>query len=116
MSSSNIASASRLFGAAPSELMTTLSTEKSTANYHNWCMTNQNFTRKEMDKAYTSLAMSDTGSNSTGGRYVGPYIAAIEAINYPFWGTQFHPELNSLKMPSVFTYFANFFVNQGNFF
>lgn len=82
-------------------------------------MTRENLTRSDLDKFYKTLATStdDRGLE---------FIATIEAINYPIWGLQFHPEKNVYEWgvnitsvphwPSAVRaglYFAEFFVNQG---
>lgn len=82
-------------------------------------MTKASMTAASLDKFYKPLATSvdDNGIE---------FIASIEAVNYPFWGLQFHPEKNSFEWVDAFTsvphspsaiksglYFAEFFVNQG---
>ncbi len=113
------ASTSKLYQTAPEGVKKTLSLEKSTSNFHHWCMTRENLTRSDLDKFYKTLATStdDRGLE---------FIATIEAINYPIWGLQFHPEKNVYEWgvnitsvphwPSAVRaglYFAEFFVNQG---
>ena len=83
-------------------------------------MTKENLTVSDLDKFYKPLATSiDDGGLE--------FIATIEAINYPFWGLQFHPEKNVYEWGANITsvphwpsavraglYFADFFVNQGD--
>ena len=89
-----------------------------TINFHQWCLTPQNFTKYNMDNFWTLLA---TGNDRNGLEFV----AVIEAKDYPIWGTQFHPEKNSfewtLKYPDIphsldaiksASFFSNFFVEQ----
>ena len=101
-------------------VMKTLSKEKSTANFHHWCMTMENMTTSSLDKFYRSLATSTDDKNLE-------FVATIEAVNYPIWGVQFHPEKNVYEWGTNLTsvphssdaikaglYFGDFFVNQGD--
>ncbi len=81
------ASTSVLFKRAPMAVMKTLSKEKSTSNFHHWCMTMENMTTSSLDKFYRSLATTNDDKNLE-------FVASIEAVNYPIWGVQFHPEKN----------------------
>ena len=48
-------------------------------------MTMENMTTSSLDKFYRSLATSTDDKNLE-------FVATIEAVNYPIWGVQFHPE------------------------
>lgn len=109
-----------LYGKSPKDVLRTLTTEKSTSNFHHWCMTQGNLTTGGLDKFYKTLATSVDDKNLT-------FIASIEAINYPIWGLQFHPEKNAYEWGAKYAsvphspssvkasqYFATFFVNQGD--
>jgi gamma-glutamyl hydrolase len=114
------ASTSHLYQRAPDGVLKTLSKEKSTSNFHHWCMTRENLTMSNLDKFYRPLATS-TDDNGL------EFVATIEAVNYPIWGVQFHPEKNVYEWGANLTsvphspgavkaglYFADFFVSQGN--
>ena len=47
-------------------------------NFHHWCLTQENFTKFEMEKFWSPLA---TGSDFDGLEF----IAAMEAKDYPIW-------------------------------
>ena len=109
-----------MFGEAPESIKKTLSSENSTSNFNNFCITKQNFTVFNVDKFFKPLA---TMIDSNGLEF----ISAFEAINYPIWGTQFHPEKNIYEWGNDYMsvphspssikaglYFGDFFVNQGN--
>ena len=49
-----------------------------TMNFHHWCLTQENFTKFEMEKFWSPLA---TGSDFDGLEF----IAAMEAKDYPIW-------------------------------
>ncbi|XP_046448974.1 gamma-glutamyl hydrolase-like [Daphnia pulex] len=112
------ASTSHLYQRAPDGVLKTLSKEKSTSNFHHWCMTRENLTMSNLDKFYRPLATS-TDDNGL------EFVATIEAVNYPIWGVQFHPEKNVYEWGANLTsvphspgavkaglYFADFFVSQ----
>lgn len=112
------ASVSRLYQRAPNDVLKTLSKEKSTSNFHHWCMTKENLTASSLNNFYRPLATSTDDDGLE-------FVATIEAIDYPFWGVQFHPEKNVYEWGANLTsvphwpsaikagqYFAEFFVNQ----
>jgi hypothetical protein len=47
-------------------------------NFHHWCLTQENFTKFEMEKFWSPLA---TGADFDGLEF----IAAMEAKDYPIW-------------------------------
>lgn len=110
---------SRIYGTAPKEIVEKLTQEKVTINFHKNCLTPENFTKYQMDKFWTPLSFNFDSSNLE-------YLSTIEAKNFPFVGTQFHPEknifewgLNTVKnIPhskhavAVSLYFSSYFVNQ----
>lgn len=91
-----------------------------TYNYHHKCLTDEGLRRANLDKFYRPLAYSNDKNNNK-------FIAIFEAIKYPFYGVQFHPEKppfefaigktqknvpHSRKAIAVSRYFADFFVGQ----
>ncbi|XP_040578848.1 gamma-glutamyl hydrolase [Lepeophtheirus salmonis] len=103
----------------PKDVKETLSSKNVTPNFHSFCMTMDNFTSHGLDSMWYPLSTSidDYGLE---------FISIIEAIDYPFWGTQFHPEMslfewspdfNSPELHSTDTigqaqFFAKFFVQE----
>lgn len=82
-------------------------------------MTKENLTASSLNNFYRPLATSTDDDGLE-------FVATIEAIDYPFWGVQFHPEKNVYEWGANLTsvphwpsaikagqYFAEFFVNQG---
>jgi len=109
---------SSLLGQADSEIITDLTSLPVTANFHHWCLTPENFTKFELDKFWNILS---TNEDSDGVEF----ISTIEAQDYPFYGTQFHPEKNQFewaeKYPNiphsreaiqVGQYFGEYFIEQ----
>ena len=84
------------------EILDKLTHEKVTINFHENCLTPANFTkylwkyvvkcliiifRYHMEKFWTALSFNYDSNHVE-------YLSTIEARNYPFVGTQFHPEKN----------------------
>jgi len=90
------AKTSRLYGNAPVEILDTLANSPSTSNFHIKCLTPANFTASGLDQFYDISATSEDDNGLT-------FVASIEAKNYPFWGTQFHPEktMYEWQQPSI---------------
>jgi len=115
----NIQTDNRLFGEADAEILDILSSQNVTANSHHWCLTMDNFTKFEMNKFWKeplSLNYDEDGFE---------FISTLEAKDYPFYGTQFHPEKNNFEWSQLYSeiphtqeavkvsnYFANFFVSE----
>lgn len=86
-----------------------------TYNYHQYCLTEKNFTVNGLDKDWAVLSTSTADVE---------FISSFESKEYPFFGIQFHPEKNifeyksSLNIPhsisaiKISQYFANFFVEE----
>lgn len=90
-----------------------------TYNFHHKCLTKETFVQLNLDKFYRDLAYSVDVNGLE-------FIAAMEAIDYPFYGVQFHPEKapyefvvkssqknipHSWESIAASRYFADFFVN-----
>ena len=108
---------SRVLGAAPPDVLKEVTEEKITINFHHFCLTPENFTQFGLDKFWNALSYNYD-------IYKLEYLSLLEAKDYPFIATQFHPEKNifewSLKEPMiphssaaihVSLYFATHFVN-----
>lgn len=81
---------SRMFDELPRALEKALRTEPITYNSHGKCLTPENFTAFGLDRFFRP-----TSTN------VGPdgvtFISSMEALSYPFYGVQFHPEKNNFE-------------------
>ena len=106
----------RLFAPLGNEA-SVFATKKITYNYHVYGVTPQRFeTDRGLSEVFTPIAISYDNKGV-------PFVAAMESKQYPFFGTQFHPEkAQSIWYPqkaidhtddSVYynRYFADFFVN-----
>jgi len=83
---SNQAPSSRLFGNCPSNIYSTLQGRSMTANAHHYGLAPETFSKTPLlPQFYRLLATSFDRKNNE-------FVAAVEAIKYPFYATQFHPE------------------------
>lgn len=101
-------------------IVSALTTKNLTYHYHKKCLTDAGLKKAGLTDFYRPLAYS---SDSNGLEF----ITVFEAIKYPFYGVQFHPEkppfefvikMHQLNIPhsresiAVSRYFADFFVQQ----
>ncbi|XP_077980376.1 gamma-glutamyl hydrolase-like [Glandiceps talaboti] len=105
--------------AASEEIIQILSKENVTFNNHNDGFTPEDFKKYGADQFYQTLTLNKDQNGKD-------YISTIEAYKYPFYGCQWHPEINpfefsprfgphvnhSLNAIKVSQYMANFFVNE----
>ncbi|OQR78389.1 gamma-glutamyl hydrolase-like [Tropilaelaps mercedesae] len=112
---------SRLFGSGMTpDVADYLTNMNTTVNFHEWCLTPENFTERGVNRMYNSLAEGKDNKDLR-------FIAAIEAKAFPFYGVQFHPEKtlfewtikqscenipHTSEATRVSQYFAEFFVNE----
>lgn len=92
-----------------------MSNQSVTYNYHQFCLTETNFTNYGLDNDWKVLSTNIADVE---------FISSFESKKYPFYGVQFHPEKNvyefksNLNIPHspsairVAQYFANFFVEE----
>ncbi|XP_022196020.1 gamma-glutamyl hydrolase A isoform X1 [Nilaparvata lugens] len=78
---------SKLFSDADPSILHILSTQPVTANFHKYCVTEQNFTKQGLDKEWKILSLNDD-SNAL------EFVSTFESKKYPFVGLQYHPEKN----------------------
>lgn len=107
---------SRMFKGFPAELMKDLASEPLTENSHQWSLALSTYnTNEELKMFYRAL------STNTDGRI--EFVSTVEAYDYPFYGTQWHPEKNAFEWtrpyfphsPSAVKttfYMADFFVSE----
>ncbi|XP_055606188.1 gamma-glutamyl hydrolase-like [Uranotaenia lowii] len=106
---------SRLFAGLPQDMERILSTESVTANFHQYCITEQNFTSLSKNWRIMSTNRDWNGLE---------FISSMEHKSYPFYGVQFHPEKSiyewvggrnishSSDAVRVMQYFADFVVDE----
>uniref|UniRef100_A0A8C6WXB2 folate gamma-glutamyl hydrolase n=1 Tax=Neogobius melanostomus TaxID=47308 RepID=A0A8C6WXB2_9GOBI len=110
---------SRLFKDFPADLMKAIAQEPLTGNFHRYGLTIKTFQENEkLNNFFTILStnIADNGAH---------FVSTIEAKNYPFYGVQWHPEVNRFMWDSrknfphsfhavkLSTLLAEFFVNEG---
>ncbi|XP_022092688.1 gamma-glutamyl hydrolase-like [Acanthaster planci] len=108
---------SRLFRGVDQSVQNILSNEKVTYNNHHYGLTPTNFSMTTALKEFYRVLSTNVDSKGK------TFISTIEAIYYPFYGVQFHPEKNLFEWKSkninhssdavvVTQYFADFFVSE----
>lgn len=80
---------SRLFGNLPHDVFKIITSENVTANFHHYGLLPKTYLQYSvLNKFYRVLSKNQ----DTNGKV---FISTIEARQYPFYGTQWHPEVNS---------------------
>ncbi|KAG1660694.1 Gamma-glutamyl hydrolase [Nymphon striatum] len=77
---------SRIFEKMPLDLVNAMRKESITSNFHHNCFLYETFRRLNLQTVIKAL----TTSNSTSSEK--PFLSTIEAVKYPFYGLQWHPE------------------------
>ncbi|KAK0137163.1 Gamma-glutamyl hydrolase [Merluccius polli] len=110
---------SRMFQGFPSELMNALSKEPLTGNFHHFGITTKTFAENEKLRNFYTILSTNVAEN--GARFV----STMEGKRYPFYGVQWHPEVNRFQWKPNLNYphssnavrvsslLAEFFVNEG---
>lgn len=79
------AQSSRLFRSFPKDLLQSLADENITPNFHSWSLSMQNYTRNsKLKRFYKVLSTNNDGKKE--------FISTMEAVRYPFYAVQWHPE------------------------
>ena len=103
----------------PENLKQKLTSEDLTPNYHSRCLTPSTFdSSPKLTDSWRALSTNKDKNGQT-------FISLIESKRYPFWGSQFHPELapfswedwssfasHSLDAVRASQFFSRFFVEQ----
>lgn len=109
---------SKMFANIPPQLAKYLSTAPTTLNLHQNCVTTETFQSNEKLKNF--FRVLSTNYDRQGKQFV----STMEAMKYPFYATQWHPEKNSFEWSTaldiphypmsidVTQYMSNFLVNQ----
>ncbi|XP_033725631.1 gamma-glutamyl hydrolase-like [Pecten maximus] len=107
---------SKLFRNLPENVYTALANEKVTSNLHMYGLTPQNFSGNSLLRKFYRVMSTNLD------KYGNVYISTMEAVRYPFYGVQFHPEKNVYNWDLHFTnnhdadaiqvahYFSDFFL------
>ncbi|XP_055535695.1 gamma-glutamyl hydrolase-like isoform X2 [Wyeomyia smithii] len=108
---------SRMFGSAPDDVVEILASEPVTPNFHQYCVTQRNFTALNLSHDWRVMSTNQDWNGLQ-------FISTIEHKTLPFYGIQFHPEKNIYEWvrnknishtPDAIKaaqYFANFFVDE----
>ncbi|XP_076005498.1 gamma-glutamyl hydrolase [Genypterus blacodes] len=110
---------SRMFGGFPSEVMTALTQEPLTGNFHHYGVQVETFLQNEYLKSFYTILSTNIAENGV------HFVSTIEGRTYPFYGVQWHPEVNRFQWDSklhfphsrhavqVSSLLADFFGNEG---
>ncbi|XP_029294707.1 gamma-glutamyl hydrolase [Cottoperca gobio] len=113
------AASSRMFEGFPNKLMRALTREPLTGNFHHFGLTVKTFQENEKLETFFSLLSTNVAENGV------HFVSTIEGKRYPFYGVQWHPEVNrfqwdrKLNFPhsahavQLASLLAEFFVNEG---
>ncbi|XP_074493529.1 gamma-glutamyl hydrolase [Sebastes fasciatus] len=110
---------SRMFEGFPDKLMKALTHEPLTGNFHNFGVAVQTFQENEKLQSFFSMLSTNIAENGV------HFVSTIEGKEYPFYGVQWHPEVNrfqwnrksnfphSANAVQLSTLLADFFINEG---
>ncbi|XP_061623700.1 gamma-glutamyl hydrolase isoform X2 [Phyllopteryx taeniolatus] len=110
---------SRMFAGFPQELMKALQKEPLTGQFHHYGLTLKAFKQNLELQDFFSLISTNVGENGVN------FISTLEGKKYPFYGVQWHPEVNCFQWDSrknfphlphaiqLSSLLAQFFVNEG---
>ncbi|KAM9361114.1 gamma-glutamyl hydrolase [Symphorus nematophorus] len=113
------AASSRMFDSFPDELMKALTDEPLTGNFHHYGVTVMTFQENEKLQNFFSVLSTNVAENGA------HFVSTIEGKRYPFYGVQWHPEVNrfqwnrKLNFPhsrhavQLSALLAGFFANEG---
>ncbi|KAM4576966.1 gamma-glutamyl hydrolase isoform 1-T2 [Odontesthes bonariensis] len=113
------AHSSRIFHGFPEVLIKALTQEPLTGNFHHYGLTVKTFEENEKLHSFFSLLSTNIAENRV------QFVSTIEGKRYPFYGVQWHPEVNrfqwyrKLNFPHSFhavqlsSLLAEFFANEG---
>lgn len=110
---------SRMFQSFPDELMKAVTQEPLTGNFHHYGLTVETFQENEKLHNFFSILSTNVAENDV------HFVSTIEGKRYPFYGVQWHPEVNrfqwdkklnfphSARAVQLSSLLAEFFVNEG---
>lgn len=82
---------SRFGISSPDDVDLILSEQNVTINFHNWCLTPENFTKLELLKDFWNVLSTNYDENGI------QFISMMESKHYPIWAVQYHPEKNMFE-------------------
>ncbi|RZC41983.1 GATase and/or Peptidase C26 domain containing protein [Asbolus verrucosus] len=106
-----------MFSKASPELLENLKTKNLTYNYHKYCLFEEDLRKNNLLKDWKIISKNKDVNGLE-------FVSTMEHIEYPFFGTQYHPEKNpfEFKRPSgiphcteaieLAQYLGNFFVEE----
>lgn len=109
---------SRLFADLPKYILTSLISYNVTANHHNYGLSPTTFSQNQALRTFYRFMSTNVADNGK------EFISTFEAIKYPFYGVQWHPEkvpydwdlndalTHTRRGVKVTQYFADFFVEE----
>ncbi|XP_041793553.1 gamma-glutamyl hydrolase [Chelmon rostratus] len=113
------ASSSRMFDGFPKELMKAVTQEPLTGNFHHYGLTVQTFQENQKLQSFFSILSTNIAENGAN------FVSTIEGKRYPFYGAQWHPEVNRFQWDTKLNFphsphavqlsslLAEFFVEEG---
>ncbi|XP_068422707.1 gamma-glutamyl hydrolase [Clinocottus analis] len=113
------AGSSRMFEGFPNSLMKALTQEPITGNFHHYGLPVKTFNENEKLQSFFSLLSTNVAESGV------HFVSTIEGKTYPFYGVQWHPEVNrfqwhrkrnfphSAHAVQLSSLLAEFFVNEG---
>ncbi|KAM9332179.1 gamma-glutamyl hydrolase-like [Pholidichthys leucotaenia] len=112
----NETKSSRLFRDFPAKLMEDLASQPLTENSHKWSLAMLTYNTTEELRNFYKVLSTNTDGNIE-------FVSTMEAYNYPFYATQWHPEKNPYEWTKPFIphspsairtafYIAEFFVSE----
>ncbi|XP_070690075.1 gamma-glutamyl hydrolase [Pempheris klunzingeri] len=113
------AGSSRMFASFPNELMKALTQEPLTGNFHHYGLTVKTFQENAKLQSFFSVLSTNVAENGA------HFVSTLEGKRYPFYGVQWHPEVNrfqwnrkinfphSVHAVQLSSLLAEFFVKEG---
>ncbi|KAM3592932.1 uncharacterized protein V6R79_001958 [Siganus canaliculatus] len=107
---------SRLFQGFPADLIQDLASKPITENSHQWSLGTLTYNTNEKLKRFYKVLSTNTDGTIE-------FVSTVEAYDYPFYGTQWHPEKNAFEWTKPYIahsrsavkttfYMAEFFVTE----
>ncbi|TMS03478.1 Gamma-glutamyl hydrolase [Larimichthys crocea] len=85
------AATSKMFKSFPNDLMKALTQEPLTGNFHHYGLTVKTFQENQNLQSFFSALSTNIAENRV------HFVSTIEGRRYPFYGTQWHPEVNRFQ-------------------
>ncbi|CAI5649918.1 gamma-glutamyl hydrolase isoform X1 [Oreochromis niloticus] len=85
------AQSSRMFNSFPDELINALTQEPLTGNFHHYGITVKDFQENEMLQSFFTILSTNIAKNGA------HFVSTFEGKRYPFYGVQWHPEVNRFQ-------------------